>query len=322
MRIFTLSILLSFFFFFSCKKENNSNQTEPIKTQEAQPEAISLMGQPFYEPERSPETQSKLEANLEDAKKTFNDNPHDEMSIIWYGRRMAYLSRYQKAVDIYTEGLKEFPESYKLYRHRGHRYVSMRKFDKAIEDFNKAAELSPAEPLEIEPDGIPNKLNKPLSSTQFNIWYHLALAHYLKGDFEAAEKAYQRCMETSVNDDLICATVDWYYMTLRRMGKVEEAENVLEKIHDDMEIIENDSYFKRLQMYQGKLSPEDVLNVSDANADKDLALATQGYGVGNWYLVNGDTAKAKEIFQQVIDGKHWSAFGYIAAEADLARMGE
>ena len=42
--------------------------------------------------------------------------------------------------------------------------------------------------------------------------------------------------------------------------------------------------------------------------------------MGNYYLVTGDTAKAKEVFQKVISGGGWNAFGYIAAEVDLARM--
>jgi len=56
-----------------------------------------------------------------------------------------------------------------------------------------------------------------------------------------------------------------------------------------------------------------------AKAD-DTTIATQGYGVGNYYLVTGDTTKAKEVFQKVISGGGWNAFGYIAAEVDLVRM--
>jgi hypothetical protein len=41
--------------------------------------------------------------------------------------------------------------------------------------------------------------------------------------------------------------------------------------------------------------------------------------VGNWYLVNGDKTKAREIFDRVVAGAAWQAFGYIAAEADLKR---
>jgi len=95
---------------------------------------------------------------------------------------------------------------------------------------------------------------------------------------------------------------------------------ILDRITDSMTIIENDSYFKRLNLYKGKLPFDSVLSVSSSNDDVALALATQGYGVGNWYLYHGDTAKAMEIFEQVVNGKHFSAFGFIAAEADLARL--
>ena len=49
-------------------------------------------------------------------------------------------------------------------------------------------------------------------------------------------------------------------------------------------------------------------------------MATQGYGVGNWFLANGDTTQAKSIFQTVVDGIEWAAFGYIAAESDLVYL--
>jgi tetratricopeptide (TPR) repeat protein len=196
----------------------------------------------------------------------------------------------------------------------------MREFSKAVADLQKAAALMPGVPLEIEPDGQPNRLNIPLSSTQFNVWYHLGLAHYLKGDFENAAMAYNQCMQVSNNDDLVCATADWMYMTLRRLGQDEEAKKILDRIHEEMNIIENDSYYLRLQMYKGLLPPNDLLKVSAENEDVDLALATQGYGVGNWYLCQGDTVRAVEIFKQVSSGKHFSSFGFIAAEAELARL--
>ena len=174
--------------------------------------------------------------------------------------------------------------------------------------------------LEIEPDGIPNKLNKPLSSTQFNVWYHLGLAHFLMGNFEKALDAYNQCLTVSTNDDLKVATYDWLYMTCRRMNDKKAAEKILAQISDSMEIIENDSYYKRLKMYQGKIPPDSLMSVNASSADADLAIATQGYGVGNWYLYNGDTTKAKQIFERVLKGKSKSSFGYIAAEIDLARM--
>jgi hypothetical protein len=40
---------------------------------------------------------------------------------------------------------------------------------------------------------------------------------------------------------------------------------------------------------------------------------------GTWYLVNGDRARAKAVFERVLAGKAWTAFGFIAAEADVTR---
>ncbi|MEQ8476152.1 tetratricopeptide repeat protein [Fulvivirga sp.] len=266
----------------------------------------------------SEKQQARLDSNLAVAQQNF-DSGATEINCIWLGRRQAYMSKYNEAIKTFTEGIGQYPNSYRLYRHRGHRYLSTRKLDMAIADFLKAAELMPKDTLEIEPDGIPNKINQPLSSTQFNVWYHLALAYYLKGDYELAAEAYQKCMETSVNDDLLVATSDWLYMTLIRMGKEEAATALLADITDELKIIENDSYLKRLLMYKGELAPEEVLDV-EGRADYDLAIATQGYGVANYYLTQGDSVKAKEIFSVVLDGKHWSAFGYIAAEADMMRL--
>ena len=76
------------------------------------------------------------------------------------------------------------------------------------------------------------------------------------------------------------------------------------------------SLFGRPLMYKGLRSPESVLSLDTAD---DVQIATQGYGAGNWYLGNSDRAKAKEIFERILTGKAWTAFGYIAAEADLRR---
>jgi len=295
----------------SCSK---TKQEAPEKT----PEVVSLLGKTFYEPERSQEAQQKLDSNLSVALRNFEKDPSEE-NYIWYARRLGYLSRFNEAIEILGQGLQKYPDSYRLLRHRGHRFISMRLFDRAIDDLTKASQLMTPWPLEVEPDGAPNRLNIPLSSTQFNIWYHLALAHYLKGDFAKAEQAYIECLKVSNNDDLMVATIDWFYMTYRRHGKDDLAAGLLGNVTDSMNIIENDSYYKRLQMYQGKLSPDQLLSVDPSAPDYDLSLATQGYGVGNWYYCQGDTTKAMEIFQKVVAGKSFASFGFIAAEADLAR---
>ena len=272
-----------------------------------------------YKNETDLVTLSKADSNLLVAQQKFRNDSSEE-NFIWLGRRLGYVNRYEEAIPVYTRGLKQFPESYKLYRHRGHRYISIRKFDSAIEDLKRAAELMQGKPTEVEPDGIPNKLNVPLSTTQFNVWYHLGLAYYLKADYQNAIQAYQSCLEVSDNDDLLVATTDWYYMVLRRTGNTTAAKDLLNSIHNSMNIIENDSYYKRLKMYQGKLPSDSLLNLNPDDPNSDLNLATQGYGVANWYLYNGDSLRAREILHKVVSGRSKSAFGYIAAEVDLNKF--
>ncbi len=281
-------------------------------------EAMSLLGKPLFPPELSGDSKAGLERNLTQAKADYDSNPRDANAIIWYGRRLAYLGRYREAIDIYSKGIALHTSNPRFYRHRGHRYITTRHFDKAVADLTFAAKLIEGQKDEVEPDGRPNRLNKPLSTLHFNIWYHLGLAHYLRGDFHKALQAYLECMKVSrSNDDLLVATSDWLYMTYRRLGKINDAARVLAPIRDQMEIIENDAYYKRLLMYKGKLAPESLLDPEKAD---DLALATQGYGVGNWYYYNGMKDRAIALFEKLASGKEWSAFGTIAAEAELQRL--
>ena len=294
---------------FSCSKVTDRRE---------KPVVISLLGKAFYEPERTIEVQAKLDSNLAIARTNWIAEP-SENNYIWYGRRLGYLSRFQEAVDIFTQGIVKYPNSAKLYRHRGHRYISLRQFDKAIEDLNKSHKLNADNVNEIEPDGVPNKINMPLSTTEFNIRYHLGLAYYLTGDFASATRVYLKCLKTCDNDDLAVATIDWLYMSYRKQHRDFEAKFILDNIRDSMQVVENESYLRRCRMYQGKITPDELLNVGADDPDADLTLATQGYGVGNWYLCNGDSAKAKEVFEKVVAGKYFSAFGFIAAEVELAR---
>ncbi len=295
---------------------SQENVFKPQPQKQRPLEAISLFGDPLYRMEFPPERQAKLEKQLEDARRRYEANPNDPDALIWYGRRLAYLWRYREAVQVFSRGIKQYPNDARMFRHRGHRYITLRQFDRAIADLEKAAKLIQGQNDEIEPDGQPNKYNIPRSTLHSNIWYHLGLAYYLKGDYENALRAFRECLKVSKNDDMLCATVDWLYMTLRRMGREEEARAVLEPIREDMEILENTAYHRRLLMYKGLLSPDSLLNLENAD---ELDIATYGYGVGNWYYYNGNKEKAREIFEKVVAGRFWPAFGYIAAEADLRR---
>ena len=310
-----LAIFIFFIGLVSCK--NYSSQEINLEKTIRSPSATSLGGVHLFPLEESEAVISRKDSLLEIAKSNYYVDSTNLENIIWYGRRTAYLYRYETAIKIYTDGLISHPEAPELFRHRGHRYISARQFDKAISDFKKAAHFARDRDIEIEPDGIPNKLDIPLSNLQFNIYYHWALAHYLKGDFENAAKLYEVCLGYSVNADLYAATTDWLYMTYRRMRNVEKASALLNSINEGMEMVENESYFKRLLMYKGLVDPIQLLDLDNHVEEAQLDIVTQGYGVGNWYLYNGEAEKARDIFSKILESQYWPAFGYIAAEAEM-----
>ena len=267
-------------------------------------------------PVLSENAQKTYVTKLAEARAEFEKNPSSADAIIWLGRRTAYLGNYREAIKIFTTGIEKFPQDARFFRHRGHRLLTIRCFDDAISDFLAAEKLVKGKPDEIEPDGLPNARNIPTSTLQTNIFYHLGLAYYVKGDFENALEAYKKSAAVSKNADMTVATKHWLYMTLRRLGKAKEAAKTVADVKDDLDIIENDDYYKLVRLYRGKLKAEDLLKEIGAQNDA-LSNASLGYGLGNWFLYHGEREKARQIFRQITGGNQWSSFGFIAAETDL-----
>jgi tetratricopeptide (TPR) repeat protein len=282
-------------------------------------QSVSLLGDTLYAPPQAEDVRTVYEGRLAIARETYLADTTRADALIWVGRRTAYLGDYREAIEIFTRGIKEHPRDPRMFRHRGHRYISIRRFDLAIEDLETASRLIRGRPDETEPDGIPNARNIPTSTLQFNIWYHLGLAHFLKGEFREAMRAYRECMAVSNNPDALVATSYWLHMTLQRLGVPNEASRILDSITKNMDIIENGSYHDLLLLNKNLLAPEELLRTGEQDS-APLASATVGFGLGHWHWSNGRTDEAEQVWQAVLGGDQSTAFGYIAAEAELARM--
>lgn len=308
---FPSAVLITAFALTACS-QSDSLPVDDLPDLVGGAQAISLLGDTLHPTAPNELAVEQLGAALAD----YEADPDDADAIIWYGRRTAYTGQYREAIRIYTEGIEKHPDDARMYRHRGHRYISIRMLDEAIADFERAAELVDGQPDEVEPDGQPNALNIPTSTLQSNIFYHLGLARYLKQDFEGAIAAYHRGMALRENPDGIVSTSHWLYMALRRLGRDDDAAAVLEPIHADMEVIENQVYHQLLLMYKGEITPESLLNPGDGSSENQATL----YGVGNYFQYNGQEQEAREVYDRLMAGGGWAGFGYIAAEAELAAM--
>ena len=124
-----------------------------VATLDAQkPEATSLSGKPLMIPATI--ATPKLEADLAEAQKTLAANPTDAEAMIWVGRRFGYLWRFNDAIAMFSKGIALYPDNPKFYRHRGHRYISVRQFAAAQADFEKAAQLIKGKPAV---SGVPGR---------------------------------------------------------------------------------------------------------------------------------------------------------------------
>ncbi len=283
-----------------------------------QPEATSLLGKPLFAPPLAEADQRRMEADRAAAFQKASGEPSAE-NIIWLGRRTAYLGRFREAIQVFGGGLRLYPDDPRFFRHRGHRFITVREFDRAIADLEQAASLIKGKPDEVEPDGQPNARNTPTSTLHTNIWYHLALARYLKGDYTRAFDDWLRTKAAGKNPDSLVSSTHWLYTTLRRTGATDKHSQViaaLAPITPGLDVIENGSYYSLVQLYKGLKTEAEVL----AGAGTGAAATAVRYGVSAWYLANGRRDEARKMWDQILAGPDWPSFGYIAAEADTARV--
>ena len=296
---FIISLLVT-----SCQSNTNREKPFPNSTD-------SSIAQKDTANAQSPEEKYEI------ARKKYLENTSDPDALVWFGRRAAYLGNYEEAIEIFSTGIERHPQDARMYRHRGHRYISTRQYDKAIKDLEKAVDLTKDQKDEVEPDGLPNSRNIPLTTLHGNIWYHLGLAYYLKNDMNNALSAYNNKTVTEKYDDNIVSGGHWLYMILSRQGKTEEANAAISRVHKDMDIIENTSYYKMCLFYKG-LIPESELKADDPKSSSGNVYT---YGLGNWYLYEKqDTLQAKKYYEQLLENGNKYSFAYLAAESDWERI--
>lgn len=228
------------------------------------------------------------------AESTLKADPQNVEKIIALGVAQSGARRYREAIQTFTRGLGIDSDDARLFRWRGHRYLSLREFDRAMEDLSHG-----------------NRLD----TTNYGIWYHLGIVRYAKADFAGAADAFRHAQPKAPDAGELAGATDWLWMSLSRAGKTAEAAAMLARKPDSLPTTV--AYAQRLKLYRGQIGPDAVMSPADTG---DVAVATLSYGVGNWYLVRGDTAHARQWFQRSIQSGGWPAFGFIISEIELRRL--
>jgi tetratricopeptide (TPR) repeat protein len=273
----------------------------------ATPQATSLLGEPLYA--REDTTGAVAEAD-----RALAADPENVDLLVEAGRVRRNFWQYREAQELYTRALELAPEDWRPWRFRGHRHISRRDFEAAIADLERARELAP--------------LN-------WDVAYHLGLAYFLDGRFEAAADEYVRCLDLADDpaaeaadaegfrscarnaDDAESrvAMTEWAVRALNRAGRGAEADALLAEVSPELPVEENLAYYHSLLMKKGEMAEAELLA-----EEAPYRLETVGYGIANHRLVEGDTAGARALLERLVEDPWWPGFGRIAAEAELVRL--
>ena len=284
---------------------------DEFDTSGLEPQAYSLFGDPLYEREDTT-------GAIEEADLALAAAPEDVELVIAAGRVRRNFWQYRQAIELYTRAIEMAPGDWRPYRFRGHRYISLRRFDDAIVDLEAARERAP---------------------TNWDVAYHLGLAYFLAGRFNDAADEYLRCLAgageeardekespaanfrscTANQDDpeSTVAMVEWAVRATRRAARDPEAEELLNMIGPDMPIEVNVAYYHNLLFYNGFMGEEELLEPGE---DAPYRFETVGFGVANWHIANGSIDVAEALLERLVEDPWWPGFGRIASEVELARI--
>ena len=222
-------------------------------------------------------------------------DPRNVQRIIDVGIAQSGALQFREAIATFTKGMAIEPDNAVLYRWRGHRYLSVRELDKAMADLTRGYALD---------------------SLNYGVLYHLGIVRFARGDFNAAVDAFQRSIQRPPNAGELAGSTDWLWMSLMRAGRSAEAAAHLARRPDTVNA--GNAYTTRLRLYRGEITPDQAFTPADTAG---VQVATLSYGLGNWYLVKGDTANALKWFERAVAAKNgWAGFGFIVSEVELRRL--
>src|SRR2546429_526557 len=124
-------------------------------------------------------------------------DPRSVERIVQLGVAQSTARQFREAIQTFTRGLTIAPNDAVLYRWRGHRYLSVRQFDRALDDLTRGSRLD---------------------STNYGIWYHLGIVRYARSDFAAAADAFARAQRRPPDAAELAGATDWLWMSLSPAG--------------------------------------------------------------------------------------------------------
>ena len=213
------------------------------------------------------------------------------------GLALARLQRHEEAIASCSKALELRPDFPAALLERGHFYLNLHKIEQALPDLTRASALK-ADPYQVA--------------------YYLALSYYVTGEYAKAADVYPQCLANVKTMDNTVACSAWQYLALRRAGRTDEANKVLDRFTLDTKVEESQAYLNRLLLFKGVKTEQEIAPTMDKDA---LTLPTVAYGLGVWHLLNGRADRAREYFEKAVSpAAQKTGFGAVASDFELRRM--
>ena len=129
------------------------------------PVAVSAQSVQYRSPARVEYRSQADSGPIARAEAALEADPRNVQRFIDLGVAQSGARQFREAIATFTKAMAIAPNDAMLYRWRGHRYLSVREFDKAQADLTKGLALD---------------------STLYGILYHLGIVRYVRGDFAGA----------------------------------------------------------------------------------------------------------------------------------------
>lgn len=150
-----------------------------------------------------------------------------------------------------------------------------------------------------------------LDGNHVNAAYYLGMTYFYMGEYERAYHAYKGLYRISPPDAEWAANANWAYLTCMKLGKKEEAQEMLKPITPEStptqsvgtlgNVWDDAYYLMACQIYHGWVSPEEQLEKAKAKDDDGDTYRALNMFVALYYDVQGETDKALEHYKLALE---------------------
>ncbi|MCQ2534146.1 MAG: hypothetical protein MJ172_06230 [Clostridia bacterium] len=215
----------------------------------------------------------------------------DYQSKIDLGNKLASQYRFKEAVEAYSSSLKIKNDDYLTYVRLAGSFLTIRKFDDAFINYQKALKLLTNE--------------KPVAFT-------MGAYYYLKGDYSLCRKWVLKSLPSE--GELKIAVIYWHTLSSYRLN---EAPTLLEDYDTNMDVGHHGAYKLAVELFTGNLKVDEVLSQID-NKKESLDYVIALYGVAVYLESQGEMDLSRKYKEELLKAQtFWPCISYLAAWGDI-----